>query len=354
MLRHRARTMLIVCPAGLTLQWRDEMRDKFGLDFRIVDTALLKELRRSRGLYANPWTHFPRLIVCDRLAQAGPPDAAAPRGPPRGCPSTRAPSISRRRRGPHVRPAGRGKYATDSQRTQAIRTLAPHFEHRLFLSATPHNGYLESFTALLEMLDHNRFMRTSSQRGAAQAHHGPPHEARAATEVGRHSAFPAHHRTPRGRPLFRRARGTSPADRVRDQRHDAARRSSERALRRQLRHDAAQEAAVLLAEAFDDTLETHLATMTARRFVEAASPTPRRASGPSPARGTPDETRRTTRPRRAPEEALTAARRLTDAATRHEKELSALGAWARQAQDRPDPKFEALRAWLESTARPSG
>ena len=32
MLRYRARTMLIVCPAGLTLQWRDEMRDKFGLD----------------------------------------------------------------------------------------------------------------------------------------------------------------------------------------------------------------------------------------------------------------------------------------------------------------------------------
>lgn len=63
MLRHRARTMLIVCPAGLTLQWRDEMRDKFGLDFRIVDSGLLKELRRTRGLYANPWTHFPRLIV---------------------------------------------------------------------------------------------------------------------------------------------------------------------------------------------------------------------------------------------------------------------------------------------------
>ncbi|WYB31791.1 SNF2-related protein [Streptomyces sp. SM1P] len=49
MLRHRARTMLIVCPAGLTLQWQDEMRDKFGLDFRILNTATLKELRRSRG-----------------------------------------------------------------------------------------------------------------------------------------------------------------------------------------------------------------------------------------------------------------------------------------------------------------
>ena len=50
-------------------------------------------------------------------------------------------------------------YAVDSQQTELIRRLAPHFEHRLFLSATPHNGYQESFTALLEMLDHQRFAR---------------------------------------------------------------------------------------------------------------------------------------------------------------------------------------------------
>src|SRR6266536_57680 len=56
-------------------------------------------------------------------------------------------------------PAGRGRYATDSLRTKAIRTIAPHFEHRLFLSATPHNGYQESFTSLLELLDDQRFAR---------------------------------------------------------------------------------------------------------------------------------------------------------------------------------------------------
>ena len=31
MLRHRARTALVVCPASLLLKWRDEMQDKFGL-----------------------------------------------------------------------------------------------------------------------------------------------------------------------------------------------------------------------------------------------------------------------------------------------------------------------------------
>src|SRR5206468_9190577 len=49
--------------------------------------------------------------------------------------------------------------ATASLRTEALRVLTPHFEHKLFLSATPHNGYPESFSALLELLDNQRFAR---------------------------------------------------------------------------------------------------------------------------------------------------------------------------------------------------
>ena len=56
-------------------------------------------------------------------------------------------------------PSGGGRYAVDSLRTKAIKRLAPHCEHRLFLSATPHNGKQVSFTALLEMLDPQRFAR---------------------------------------------------------------------------------------------------------------------------------------------------------------------------------------------------
>ncbi len=41
LLRHRARSALVVCPASLQLQWRDELREKFGLEFRIVDRELL-------------------------------------------------------------------------------------------------------------------------------------------------------------------------------------------------------------------------------------------------------------------------------------------------------------------------
>ena len=59
----------------------------------------------------------------------------------------------------NVAPSGTGNYAVDSQRTRAIRAIAPYFEHRLFLTATPHNGYQESFSSLLELLDDQRFAR---------------------------------------------------------------------------------------------------------------------------------------------------------------------------------------------------
>ena len=62
-LRHRARTVMVVCPASLCLKWKAEMQEKFGLEFRIVNSEALSELRRTRGVQANPWRHFPRLIV---------------------------------------------------------------------------------------------------------------------------------------------------------------------------------------------------------------------------------------------------------------------------------------------------
>lgn len=63
LLRHRARTVVIVCPPSLALKWQDEMREKFGLDFVIVNSELMAKVRRSHGLSANPFRLFPRVIV---------------------------------------------------------------------------------------------------------------------------------------------------------------------------------------------------------------------------------------------------------------------------------------------------
>src|SRR5690606_18582680 len=59
----------------------------------------------------------------------------------------------------NIAPAAGANYALESQRTRFIRSISTHFQHRLFLTATPHNGYTESFTSLLELLDDQRFAR---------------------------------------------------------------------------------------------------------------------------------------------------------------------------------------------------
>ncbi len=162
-IRHRARKILVVCPSSLQIQWQEQMRDKFGLDFRIVNSQLMKTLRRQRGIHVNPWNHFPRLITSiDFLKRErplrmfreilpGPNDPIYPRKF----------DLLIVDEAHNCAPSGRGKYATDSLRTKALRLLVPHFEHKLFLTATPHNGYPESFSALLELLDNQRFARST-------------------------------------------------------------------------------------------------------------------------------------------------------------------------------------------------
>jgi superfamily II DNA or RNA helicase len=160
-LRNRVRSVLIVCPSSLQIQWQQEMRDKFGLEFRIVDSESISQLRRKRGIHVNPWAHFPRLITSIDFLKRERPLRAFNETLPSGDESTypRAYDLLIVDEAHNVAPSGRGKYATDSMRTLAVRTLAPHFEHKLVLSATPHNGYRESFSALLELLDSQRFAR---------------------------------------------------------------------------------------------------------------------------------------------------------------------------------------------------
>ncbi|SDF06750.1 Superfamily II DNA/RNA helicases, SNF2 family [Blastococcus aurantiacus] len=174
-LRHRARTAIIVCPAGLALKWQDEMLEKFGLDFTIINSETMREVRRSHGLHANPFTLFPRIIVSmswlpGQRAQRLLRDVYAQTAKREGA-RRFAYDILIVDEAHHVAPSSpqrvdklnitRRGYAVDSQRTHAVRELAEKCEHRLFLSATPHNGYVESFTALLEMVDPQRFVRGS-------------------------------------------------------------------------------------------------------------------------------------------------------------------------------------------------
>lgn len=159
LLRHRARNVVVVCPASLQEKWRVEMLEKFGLEFKIVNTDYIKELRRIRGIHANPWTSFPRLIASVDWIKSGEPLRLLRDILPVRASYPRKFDILVVDEAHNVAPAGSAQYALESQRTQLIRKIAPHFQHRLFLTATPHNGYTESFTSLLELLDDQRFAR---------------------------------------------------------------------------------------------------------------------------------------------------------------------------------------------------
>jgi superfamily II DNA or RNA helicase len=153
LLRRRVDFILVAAPAGMVRQWHEELEAKFGLAFTIIDRDYLSILRRERGYGANPWAAGSRFVISHSLMSdetyiAGLRDLLGDFRP-------RALLILDEAH--HAAPASGSRYAVDSQFTKAIRGLAERFEHRLFLSATPHNGHSNSFSALLEILDAQRF-----------------------------------------------------------------------------------------------------------------------------------------------------------------------------------------------------
>ena len=155
LLRRRVDFVVVAAPAGMVRQWQDELETKFGLTFQAIDREQLALLRRDRGFGANPWAAGSRFVISHSLLSdetyvAGLRDLLGTFRP-------RAMLILDEAH--HAAPASGSRYAIDSQFTKAVRELAGRFEHRLLLSATPHNGHSNSFSSLLEILDPQRFTR---------------------------------------------------------------------------------------------------------------------------------------------------------------------------------------------------
>ena len=159
LIRRRIRRVLVLTPASLRAQWRDELKEKFALDFEVVDRQRTDAVHRELGMDANPWRSFDRIVASYHYLRQ--PDVLQ-----RFLAACQTPEGS-----PHLpwdllivdechnlMPSPVGE---DSGLCRMLRALAPQFEHRLFLSATPHNGHTRSFTGLLEMLDPVRFSRVS-------------------------------------------------------------------------------------------------------------------------------------------------------------------------------------------------
>ncbi|WP_293269238.1 DISARM system SNF2-like helicase DrmD [Nannocystis sp.] len=161
LLRQRVRQVVVACPPSVVRQWQEEMEQRFGLTFVIFDRDYVAACRRERGYGVNPWTTHTRFIISHPLLRDE--AYAAPLRewlrPETTDTETTAQSLLILDEAHNAAPASGARYAVDSHFTRAIRELAQRFEHRLFLSATPHNGHSNSFSALLEILDPDRFCR---------------------------------------------------------------------------------------------------------------------------------------------------------------------------------------------------
>ena len=164
LLRRRIQRVLVLTPASLRQQWRDELWEKFALRFEIVDRQGTERLKRRLGMDANPWRSFSRIVASYHYLRQ--PDVReqflAACQTPEGSPHLPW-DLLIVDECHNLMPSPFGE---DSELCRTLRLVAPRFEHRLFLSATPHNGHTRSFTGLLEMLDPVRFTRTSEMTAA--------------------------------------------------------------------------------------------------------------------------------------------------------------------------------------------
>jgi len=143
-MRADARRILIVAPGSLVEQWRDELFEKFGLEFRIF-SSLLQATTPS----GNVFDDHPQLIVRldqmvrneelqEQLCQAG-WDLAV---------FDEAHKLAAHYFGAKPEKTGRFRFA---------ERLGEHARHLLLMTATPHNGKEEDFQLFLSLLDSDRF-----------------------------------------------------------------------------------------------------------------------------------------------------------------------------------------------------
>ncbi|MBP8810165.1 MAG: DISARM system SNF2-like helicase DrmD [Kofleriaceae bacterium] len=155
LLRNQIDTVLIVAPASVCPQWQREMSTRFGQAFELYNRAFVQRRRQDRGFGVNPWVTHARFVISYQTLRR---------------PEYKEPLHQMLREGRRrtllildeahtAAPASSSRYAVFSDTTRVVAELAPLFDHRLFLSATPHNGHSNSFSTLLALLDRQRFTR---------------------------------------------------------------------------------------------------------------------------------------------------------------------------------------------------
>jgi SNF2 family DNA or RNA helicase len=143
-MRADARRVLVVAPGSLVEQWRDELFEKFGLEFPVY-SPLLEQASPS----GNPFDNYQQLIV--RLDQLSRNEELQEKLCAAGWDLAifdEAHKLAAHYFGTKLDKTGRFRFA---------EKLGAHVRHLLLMTATPHNGKDEDFQLFLSLLDSDRF-----------------------------------------------------------------------------------------------------------------------------------------------------------------------------------------------------
>jgi len=157
--RRRAHRMLIVSPAGpLLRQWQQEMRQRFGLRFTVLDREKLQEIRYQQELGANPFDHEALGLISIDFAKQ----------------EKILQDLERTQydvvvidEAHHCTRLGTAGSQEDSQRRRLAEVLSRRTDSLLLLTATPHDGYDPHVASLMELLDPSLVDGRGSLRGEA-------------------------------------------------------------------------------------------------------------------------------------------------------------------------------------------
>jgi superfamily II DNA or RNA helicase len=148
MARQRASRVLVVVPAALREQWREALDYFFHLPARIISSRHRREMERELPAGASPWGQFPVLITSIDYAKQ---------------PAVKNQILEQDwdvalfdeahlAAKPHETSPGQSASTQRWEFAQAVAT-SERIKHLLLLTATPHNGYTDSFASLLHLLD---------------------------------------------------------------------------------------------------------------------------------------------------------------------------------------------------------
>lgn len=67
LLRKKVRDIVVACPPSVLPQWQEELEQRFGLTFEVLDKEYIIRVRRERGYGTNPWDTHTRFLISHRL-----------------------------------------------------------------------------------------------------------------------------------------------------------------------------------------------------------------------------------------------------------------------------------------------